>query len=319
MTFVEIEKMLIGLGYKTKAVTRYRIAVVTDKRSDALNSILKVFKGSRLSKNRKDLSLSSLGVIYVGNTQIIAKPETKNVLKAEQEATEALIKIIRQAVEQEGKPIDILIGKYMIKSVVSAGSDQIQRSPKADIALIDDMNKEVGFISHKKEGDAKAFQQYSGISKDAGSSIYRDPLVVSFVKDVYQYTKNKTDNAIISGTSFWRHIPETSGRSLVGRSVYGPEWKQGTPNTFNRDSVHCIAQGKPILTRSANGNYILTFSEMMRTADDINWAFKGSYKAILAATHRPGRRIENDGIIILDMRAGIYPYDFVSGRKSVEL
>lgn len=319
MTYVEVEKILKGLGYVIKQVTSNRMAIVTDRRSEALTKTLNTFVGSKLVKDRQSLNISSLGVIHIGQIQVIAKPASKNVLKAEQEATESLIGLIRRAVEQEGKPIDILIGSFKIKSVVNAGSDQIRGDPKADIALIDNLNKEVGFISHKKEGGAKAFQQYGGISKDAGSLIYEDPLVKLFVDDVYKFVKSQSGrNTASSGLSLWRYIPDNpAGKPLIARSVYGPNWNRG--RSFGRDSVHCIGQGSPILTRTPAGEYKLSFSEAMHTADDLSWISVGPYKPILAATYRSGRKLENGGTIVNDMRGGIYPYDFISGRKAVRI
>lgn len=317
MNYSDVEKTLNGLGYTTKQITRNRIAIVTDRRSDAIKDVLKLFKGSRVVKDAQSLNISSLGIIYLpGSVQIIVKPATKNVLKAEQEATESLIGLIRQAVEQEGKPIDIFMGKYKAESVVTAGADQIRGNPKADIALINNSKREIGFISHKKEGGAKAFQQYSGISKDAGDSIYDDSLVVDYVKELYNtVSKDFGEGAGKTGFSTWRELPNTQkGRNLAARSVYGPDWDGG--RTFGRESVHCIGQGAPILTRQQNGSYKLTFSESMHTADEIDWVFRGDYKVIFASTFRSARVTSHDGVKVRDMRSGIYPYDFMKGRKS---
>lgn len=315
----DIQKTLETLGYQTKLVTKNRIAIVTDKRQAALNHVQEIYKTlkPKVLKDQKSLRISSLGIIQVGPTQIIAKPASKNVLKAEQEATESLVKLIKVAVEQEGKPITITIGKYKIENVVSAGTDQIPGDPKADIALINDLKKEVGFISHKKGGGAKAYQQYGGISSKSGKTIYGNPLVESFVKDLSSYVKNGSAS---SGQSFWRYVPNNqTGKNLVGYSVYGPNWKYGRPNTFNTNSVHCIGQGSPILTKTAEGMYALTFSETIHTADDLNWAFTGPYKAILAATYRAGRKLENNGVVISNVRGGTYPYDFISSRRATQI
>lgn len=319
MTISDVQKTLESLGYTTKLVTKSRIAIVTDKRQAALNHVQEIYKTvrPRVLKDAESLRISSLGIIQVGNVQIIAKPASKNVLKAEQEATESLIKIIKQAVEQEGKPITVMIGNYKIENVVSAGSDQIRGDPKADIALLNDTNEEVGFISHKKEGGAKAFQQYAGISSSAGNTIYNSPIVKSFVKDLSKAVKN---NSLTSGQSFWRYLSnDLEGKALAGYSVYGPKWNWGRPNSFSRDSVHCIGQGSPILTRNTNGTYKLTFSETIHTAKELDWVFAGSYKIILAVTYRSGRKVQSTNITISNSRGGTYPHDFVTGRRSIEI
>jgi hypothetical protein len=319
MTIDSLKKELESFGYSTKPITRTRIAIVTDRRQAALSHAQEIFKrmNPKLLKDTRSLNISSLGILQVGNFQIIAKPASKNVLKAEQEATESLVKLIKEAVEQEGKPLTIMIGNYKIENVVSAGADQIRNDPKADIALINDSKNEVGFISHKKEGGAKAYQQYGGISSSAGESIYENPLVKLFVEDLNRIVNNRSAR---SGESYWRFIPNNQvGKMLVGHSVYGPNWRWGRSKTFNRNSVHCIGQGKPILTKGTNGSYSLTFSEAMHTADDLDWAFTGPYKAILAVTYRAGRNVENGRIKISNFRGGIYPYDFISGRRAGQI
>ena len=321
MKIEDIEARLRQLGYKTKLMTKTRVAVITDKRQDALNKILKDFKRLKavLNKDRRSLNVSSIGVIKVGNFQIIAKPESRNVLKAEQEATESLIKLINDAVDQEGGPINININRYRLRNCRTAGADQIKGDPKADIAIIDENRIEVGFISHKKEGGARAFQQYGGISEKSGSIIYDDPIVVSFVKDLQEELLVRfNSDTVPPGFCAFRYIPNTvNGQALVSRSVYGPKWTKG--NRFNRDSVHCIGQGSPILTRRSDGSYNLTFSESTHYSSQINWAFRGDYQAVLAITYRAGRKVQNRGIVLRDVRAGIYPYDFVRLRQKVEI
>lgn len=321
MKIEDIESKLKSLGYEFKRMTQTRVAVVTDKRQDAINKVLEVFKSDkpRLVKDRQALNISSLGVVNIGRFQIIAKPASRNVLKAEQEATESLIKLIKDAVDQEGGPIDINIGRYKIKRCVTAGADQIKGDPKADIAIINDSRIEVGFISHKKEGGARAFQQYGGISSQAGLGIYNDGLVQSFVYDLSEELQKKFNTTSVPPAySAFRYIPNTTeGQALVSRSVYGPDWTRG--NRFNRQSVHCIGQGSPILTRKSDGSYNLTFSESIHYSHDIEWAFRGDYQAVFAATYRAGRKVQNKGVELRDVRAGIYPYDFVKSRNKVEI
>ena len=320
----EVIAVLDNLGYETKPVLRSknRIAIVTDRRNEALNRVKDVFADHNptLDKSRRALNISSLGVVVLDSgIEIIAKPASKNVLKAEQEATESLIALIHEAVEQTGRPIDVLIGNARVRNVVSAGSDHIRGDPKADISLMDNAQEEVGFISHKKEGGAKAFQQYGGISPASGRNIYNDPLVQEFVSDLAEYVIEKTgDTTAKRGISAWRAIPESrQGKDLAARSVFGPRWNRG--KSFDRESVHCIGQGSPILTMRGEGVYRLTFSESTHYPDDISWLFSGDYKAIFAATYRSGRKVQGKDIMIENMRGGIYPYDFIKGRKADEI
>jgi hypothetical protein len=245
--------------------------------------------------------------------------KTRDVLAAEKEATKTLSKLITEATEENRKPITIMIGRYRIENVFNASADQIKGDPKADIALLTERGREVGFISHKKAGGAKAYQQYGGISRLAGRKIYDHPLVEAFVRDLEMWVKQSNDNNVFkSGQAVYRKIPkDPEGRKLVGMSVYGPEWSGGAP--FNRNSVHCIGQGTPILTKVMPSTYSLTFSESIHTANDLEWAFRDKYAAILAVTYRGGRKVENKGLVVRNARPGIYPYDFVVNRNSIEI
>ena len=318
-----IKNMLTEAGYNVKDTSvKKRISVVSDTRAQTMKEVLNVLKKNALESDvdmsPSSLRISSIGVLKIDgpiNIEIIIKPATKNVLAAEAEATKDLIKIIKNATNQVDGPIIIKIEKWKIKNVVTAGSDHIRGDPKADIALIDNLNKEVGFISHKKAGGAKAFQQYGGMSKKAGNVIYTNNMVKKYVKDLK--LKIGGDKAK-SGQSFYRYVPNTNlGKTLVGQSVYGPKYNQGI--TFNRDSVHCIGQGTPILTFIKDNIFELTFSETMHTANKIDWAFKNLYKAVFASTYRAHRKTESIGDVIDNLRSGIYPYDFIAGRKALEI
>lgn len=250
---------------------------------------------------------------------MVEERKTRDVLQAEKAATKKLIELITKAVEDERKPINVTIGRYRIENVVTAGADQIKGDPKADIALISKNGQEVGFISHKKEGGAKAYQQYGGLSRRAGMNIYTSNLTKAFIRDLDIWVNQVNDSNILkSGQAVFRKIPnDPEGRKLVGLSVYGPNWNGGT--SFGRESVHCIGQGMPVLKKTGSSTYALTFSESIHTANDIDWAFKQNYAAILAVTYRGGRRTENFGTIIRNARPGIYPYDFISSRSATEI
>ena len=319
----DVRKMLELGGFRVKDTTvKKRLAVVSDTRAKTMTDVVNLLAagghGAEIDKSREAIKISSIGMITIdGSTiQLVVKPASRNVLAAETEATNALAKIIKSAVEQTGGPITVTIGSYVIKDVLTAGSDHIRGDPKADIALINDNNKEVGFISHKKEGGAKAFQQYGGISKKAGEVIYGNSMVTKYVTDLQ---KAIGSNIAKQGQSFYRYIPNTAaGKVLVGQSVYGPKYNNG--RSFNRDSVHCIGQGTPQLAKTSSGVYKLTFSESTHTANEIAWAFKrDNYRAVFASTFRNGRKTEVKGATVSNMRSGIYPYDFVAGRRATEL
>jgi hypothetical protein len=241
-------------------------------------------------------------------------------LKKEKLVTGKLNEQIMNAVDDFGGPITVLIGKFKIENVISAASEQIKGDPKTDIALLDSDNKEVGFISHKADSGAKAFQQYGGITKKSGVKINKSPLVLDFAKRIEKYLVDVTGkNVARPGDSFMMEIPKNrEGETLISTAVYGSEWNRG--KSFSRNSVHCIGQGDPVLTPTSKaGIYELTFSSATHYAHDISWAFSGNYKAIFAARYMSGRGFTAGSVRINNIRPGIFPFEYVTGRRSINL
>ena len=299
-------------------------AFTKENRIKAMGEIVQIFqdKNAKFIKpdNKTIRNISTIGVIALqDNIMIVVKPIGVNRKEAEEMATNDLDKLIKDAVLEDGKPITVAIGDIELEDIVSASSKHITGDPKADIVLMDSKDNEVGFISHKKEGGATAFQQYSGLSKKSGIDIYNNGLVKDFIKDIHEHLKNDFDTNIAqSGMSFKRKVSNnTEGKKLVSKSVYGSNWAAGSKK-FDRNFVQCIGQGKPKLKK--NGNvYDLDFSDAMHTYNDISWAFKGEYRAYFAATYRVGRKIETEGIIVENLRGGIYPKGFITDRNATEL
>ena len=248
------------------------------------------------------------------------QPKKRDVLQAENDATKLLKKLVTEAVIKEQKPITVYIGNRIITDVVDVDNKHIRGDPKADIALISDKGINVGFISHKKEGGAKAFQQYGGMSAKSGSKIYNSPIVSAFVRDLESHVQEKFgNNTFQSGNAIYRLIPnDVEGQQLLSLSIYGPEWSKGS--RYSLQSVHCIGQGSPILNRNINdGSYVLKFSDKMHIATDLRWAFTGDFAGVLGVTYRGGRRVENSGYVVRSARAGIYPLQFMKNRSSIQI
>ena len=221
-------------------------------------------------------------------------------------------------------PIDIKLNNKIYKNI--CGANKVHGTPKADLVLVqfDEARKafkEVAFISHKKGGGAKAFQQYGGISTSAGRVISEDKLVLAFLTDLAMFIKAKTGKyEAKSGISVFRTIPNTAvGKKLVARSLFGPDWG----GRYGADSVHCIAQGDPKLAQ--NGNFFLLSGEAIHPPIP-DWALRGptdNFRAVFAATFRNGRKfaatVDRKQVNVGNMRVGIYPYAFVSGRKAEEI
>lgn len=256
--------------------------------------------------------------------KIVTRPYTLNAPSPKEPDEAKFINEVNKYIKQIGKPIDIKINNKTYKNI--CGANKVHGTPKADIVLVQFVDgsslKEVTFISHKKEGGAAAFQQYGGLSADAGVIISQDPLVLKFLSDLATFVKAKTGKYEgASGLSVYRYVPNTSaGKSLVARSLFGPDWQ---PNKYGYDSVHCIAQGAPTFTKSGQA-YELKAEAIHPPSPD--WALKSNtddFRAVFAATFRDGRkfvaRVNGKEQVVLHMRVGIYPYAFVKGRKATEI
>lgn len=238
--------------------------------------------------------------------------------------------------------ITIKLGNYVFDRVVGMNAN-FSGDPKADVALIGFVNNklaEVAFISYKKGGDAKAFQQYSGLTDKAGTSISRNPIVLEFLKKAGEHIKshNKSNSAKPGIPAAFQYVPQTSdGEQLVRRSVFGPDYSKisESGNGGNKQNVHVIAQGKPTLTK-VKEIYELSFSEHVYSNNDsIDWAFEkeSDYRAVLAGTFRNERgfdvltdagpvgfAVQTDaGPVRYDnFRVGLYPYILVKTRKEAQ-
>ena len=239
-------------------------------------------------------------------------------------------------IKKINRPIDIELNGKKFKNI--CGTNKVYGTPKADLVLVQldkrkKAFKEVAFISHKKGGGAKAFQQYGGVSDKAGggddNKIADNDLVKSFLADMAKFVQAKTGS--YSGASnvsaFRRLDADAVGKALLGQSIFGPDWVQGS-NTFGTDNVHCVFQGNAILTKKGSGPrsyYVLSGEAIHPPKTD--WALTGGpkstdpFRAVFAATFRNGRRfvatVGGKTVTVTNMRAGIYPYDFVSSRRHV--
>ena len=243
----------------------------------------------------------------------IRKPTTTDVLKEEAIALEALDNRIKEIVKQVG-PFELVLKgdprKRVFKDVIGARNVHekfMGREAKSDFNIVSSLGDAV-FISHKKAGGAKAFQQYGGISKKSGAAIMNHPEVQGFLNELSQRI---VDNKLTHPC--YHYVKDDN---LIGLSVFGSNYKK----SFGIDNVHLVGQGDPIISsvpRHEN-RFELTFSDHVVHNGQVNEFKTGDYEAILAATFRAGRGFDYGGQRYIGARVGIYPFDFVKGRSKSE-
>ena len=261
-----------------------------------------------------------LAAVKIGNVagyipiNTIRKPTGGNGTQYEDEVVDAINSYIKDA----GGVIDIrLKGNTKTYTKISYAikvDSSIKRSagvigdPKADIILCKDKKNPTAadsiYISHKKEGGPEAFQQYGGLSEQAGSAIYNHPLVQNFLGRV----------ASVIGSSSALPNPVMGlfkDADLANMSIYGP----GYGKAFSVQHTQLIGQGKPMF--SNKGSYIeLSFSSHMSLSGDLSH-FVSGYLPVFGATFRAGRGFSYKGKRYDGARVAIYPYKLMATRGNL--
>jgi hypothetical protein len=241
----------------------------------------------------------------------IRKPTGGNGTQYEDEVVDAINAYILKA----GGTIDIRLKgdtkvyknlAYCVKvdaAIKRAGG--VKGDPKADIVICRDKTKIFGpdsiYISHKKEGGPEAFQQYGGISEQAGSDISNHPLVQKFLSHVASmHGDSQRLPAPVMGTF--------SDSTLSNMSIYGPDYGKA----FSLQHTQIIGQGKPVFREATN--YVeLSFSSHMSLSGDLSH-FTAGYLPVFGATFRAGRGFNYKGKRYSGARVGIYPHKLMATR-----
>jgi hypothetical protein len=258
-----------------------------------------------------------LAAVKIGNEagfipiNTIRKPTGGNGTQYEDEVVDAINSYIVKA----GGKIDIKLKgdtkvykniAYAIKvdSSIKARAG-VKGDPKADIILcVDKMNPTASgsiYISHKKEGGPEAFQQYGGLSEQAGEHIYNHKLVQKFLAQV----------ANVIGNSDALPTPvmgEFADVELANMSIYGPDYGRA----FSLQHTQLIGQGKPVFKELSK--YVeLSFSSHMSLSGDLTH-FVGGYLPVFGATFRAGRGFTYNSKRYNGARVAIYPYKLMATR-----
>lgn len=212
-------------------------------------------------------------------------------------------------IEEYGSVNLYLDKKHKMKNVVDI--IQPKGDPKADFVVIDSNGKGVGFISHKKGGGAKAFQQYGGISGRSGLLKYGNSNMINevdeFIKAAYEHVMRE------GGKISYRVYRPVKSSELIRFSVYGNQFND---SEFGIENVNIIGQGNPIIEEYKDG-YNLTFDDVVHHNPDVSWAKKGAYQAIFVARHIKERplRCLTCNISIENMRGGIFNIEYLNSTS----
>lgn len=244
----------------------------------------------------------------------IRKPTAGNGTQYEDEVVDAINNVILENgglinIKLKG---DITVYKD-IAYAVKVDSDLkrkggVKGDPKADIILCKDIKDPMGagsiYVSHKKEGGPEAFQQYGGLSEQAGSDIFNHPLVQKFLGKVVEVLAGSDKLPAPVMASF-------KNNDLANMSIYGPDYGK----KFSLQHTQVIGQGKPKFTKSGK-NHELNFTSHMSLSGDLSH-FIGGYLPVFGATFRAGRGFTFEGKRYNGARVAIYPHKLMSTRGSL--
>jgi len=308
----EIEK-----GKSTYVYTKSRSGLVAGSKELKAGTKVKI-----VDAKLHEISGMKLASIKVGSVtgfipiNTIRKPTGGNGTQYEDEVVDAITAFIVEA----GGKVDIkLKGEtkvykdiaYAIKvdtTIKRAGG--VTGDPKADIILCKDKKNPLAagsiYISHKKEGGPEAFQQYGGLSQQAGEDIYNHKLVQKFL--------NEVGKALNGGKLTQLPYPIMAtfdDEKLANMSIYGPDYGKA----FSLQHTQLIGQGQPQFKTTRNVSE-LSFTSHMSLSGDLSH-FIGGYLPVLGATFRAGRGFEVGGKRFSGARVAIYPYKLMATRSGL--
>lgn len=294
-------KQSSGLKASTKMLTEGVKIKITDKKFYEISGMkLALIKSGQLN-----------GYIPIN---MIRKPTGGNGTQYEDQVVDAINAYILKAggkinIKLKG---DSKVYKDLCYAVKVDGnikrSGGVKGDPKADIIICRNDKSPLGpggiYISHKKEGGPEAFQQYGGLSEQAGEDIYNHKLVQKFLDIVANTlgTSNQLPHPVIG---------YFNDNTLANMSIYGPDY--GKP--FSLQHTQLIGQGNPVF-KEIGANVELSFSSHMSLSGDLSH-FKGGYLPVFGATFRAGRGFEYKGQRYNGARVAIYPHKLMATRSNL--
>ncbi len=235
------------------------------------------------------------------------KTRTTDTKKAERAAMKQLDKILKEKVKCLGEatictPIGNIVG--------ACGVEELKGTPKADFAIVDKKGKEIFWISHKKTGGAKAFQQYGGVSKSAGRKISTHEQTQEFLRQTSAYVDEDQLQVPV--------MKEIKDENLIRMSVFGPD-ADGNSTKFGKNNCHVLGQGNAVMTWKNDNCWDLKWEHTVwNDRNGVDAFTKGDgYQAVFGATFRKDRGFTYMEQKYKGARVGIYPKALMEGRTNV--
>lgn len=290
-----LAKTIQQLGFKIKTQTKTSVTVlVQGNRLEKMMELAEYFKnlGAEIDSGMKG---SSIGGIKVGNVKILIKADGKSGgLDVEAKAISDLEDAIHYGLLLTGEPITIKLGNRKVSGIV--GVEKTPGTPKQDFHLIDENNRPLIHISHKKGQKPNDFQQWGGVTEER---IYKHKEIQEFAL----ICKAKFGDRIPNGTSVYTEIKD---KNLKMMQVFGVAYDASGVNV---NKVDVLLQGDPGIEQLSSGEFELTATGHVHYHGDIP---DGGFEPVIAAIYKGDR----DQLGIKGARFQIYPK---AGRKLMHI
>tara|TARA_R110000824_G_scaffold47341_2_gene134886 strand:- start:392 stop:1486 length:1095 start_codon:yes stop_codon:yes gene_type:complete len=298
-----------------------------------LHIMSKSFK--RIGRNRyAKIKLSgNSGIQGYLNVGYIRKPSSADVVSvlSAHSVNAKLDWDLEQTIKNVEFPITIVVnrtsggGQMVAKEITNV--KKIGGALKADLALVDKYGVPQMWISHKKEGDPSAFQQYFDISAQAGTKIYQHPECREFMNQVMYTMEGYTDeNGVLDLSStklpspLWSRI---NNKNLKRMALFGLD--VAISAKFGVNNINLVGQGHPTLTPedgNDDGVFNLSFSSHMITNEDVpechgGGSFDCIYEPVFVAMPHFSGKFTLGGKSYRGAKLGIAPIAMVKNRQDM--
>jgi len=227
-----------------------------------------------------------------------------------------ILKTINDEIYHKGgeSPVDITLDGESYSNII--GFIPGPSGAHADFVGVTEDMEEVCFLSHKMGSNAKHFQQYSGISSQAGDAIHTDHETEKFREVIASKNEQDFDNQ-----SFSQDIRSSD---LQTRAVLGPEWNGGGTKSGINNCSHFM-QGNVSIRRSESkrslkgkASLVINFSAMNIHAGSISSLINSSeYSPTLGARKTNENRTVTFGVNqVRNVRGGIFSSAYIKERKT---
>ena len=227
-----------------------------------------------------------------------------------------ILKTINDEIYSKGgeSPVDITLDGQSYLNII--GFIPGPSGAHADFVGINEDMEEVCFLSHKMGTNARHFQQYSGISSQAGDAIHNDQETEKFREVIASKNEQDFDNQ-----SFSQDIRSSD---LQTRAVLGPEWNGGGTDSGINNCSHFM-QGNVSIRRTESkrslkgkATLVINFSAKNIHASGISSLINSSeYSPTLGARKTNENRTVTFGANqVRNVRGGIFSSAYIKERKT---